>query len=254
MSSSTWTPDGLSSNVRSFSGRCWRIVEAQHQVSTMKLTDSLPEQETLEAIIEETKPAIPKECEGLDFLLMTPFRYSASNPRGSRFRRPNAPKGVFYASEHPNSAMAEIAFYRLLFFAESPQTPWPQNPGEYTAFASELRSSFVLDLTTDPFVGHASLYDLVDYSGSQALADVARQAGVEIIKYLSVRDPNRWPNLAVLLPTTFAKPEPIERQSWRLHLDANGARAVCESPELSIAFAKDAFDKDPRMSGFAWDR
>jgi hypothetical protein len=74
----------------------------------MKVTDTLEEQEILEKIIEQTKPPIPPGCEGLDFLLMTPFRYSAQNPNGSRFRRPNAPDGVFYAAEHSSTAIAEL--------------------------------------------------------------------------------------------------------------------------------------------------
>lgn len=220
----------------------------------MKLTDSLVEQEIIEKIIEETKPPVPPGCEGLDFLLMTPFRYSASNPWGSRFRRPNAPDGVFYASEHPDTAIAEMAFHRLLFFAESPQTPWPQNPGEYTAFATEFRSERVLDLNVEPFIREPSIFELATYSASQDLSDVARIANIEIIKYPSARDPNRRSNLAILKPETFAKPEPVDRQSWRLHLDANGARVVCESPRFSIAFDRDAFAKDPRMNGFIWDR
>jgi RES domain len=229
-------------------------VEAQHQVSTMKLTDSLVDQEILEKIIEETKPPIPQGCEGFDFLLMTPFRYSVSNPWGSRFRRPNAPLGVFYASEHPNTAIAEMAFHRLLFFAESPSTPWPQNPGEYTAFASEFESDRVLDLNQEPFIGETALFELASYSAGQEFADVARLAKIEIIRYPSVRDPNGWSNLAILSPQALAKPEPVDRQSWRLHLDTNGARSVCESPRFSIAFARDAFAQDPRMKGFVWDR
>src|SRR3954465_474783 len=99
MSSNTWTPGELSSKAAALSGRCWRIVEAQHQASTMKVTDTVEEQETVERVIEETKPPIPPGCGGLDFLLMTPFRYSALNPNGSRFRKPNSPDGVFYAAE-----------------------------------------------------------------------------------------------------------------------------------------------------------
>jgi RES domain len=254
MSSSIWTPAELSSSVTPLSGRCWRAVEAQHHVSTMKLTDSLEEQAILENIVEESKPPIPPGCEGLDFLMMTPFRYSIRNPWGSRFRRPHSPKGVFYASEHPNTAIAEMAFHRLLFFAESPQTPWPRNPGEYTAFATEFGSDRVLDLNVEPYVADASIFDLTTYTGGQALAEIARNAHIEVIKYPSVRDPNGWSNLALLEPGVFTKPEPVERQSWRLHLDENGARAVCESPRFSLSFPKTAFDNDPRMSGFNWHR
>jgi hypothetical protein len=220
----------------------------------MKITDSLDEQRIIEALIEESKPLIPAGCEHLDFLLMTPFRYSASNPTGTRFRRPNALRGVFYAAAESATAIAEIVFYRLLFFAESPKTPWPQNPGEYTAFAADFSSERTLDLSVAPFANHGPLYDLVNYSCGQALSDQARDLGAEILKYTSVRDSRCLPNFAILEPSAFVRPEVVDRQSWKLHLDSNGARAVCELPTDSIEFDRNAFSKDPRMIGFAWDR
>ena len=87
MSSPIWMPAALSSEFRSYEGRCWRLVEAQHRVSTLKLVDTLDEQSLLEDMIEATKPAIPPECRELDYLLATPFRYGAPYPLGSRFRR-----------------------------------------------------------------------------------------------------------------------------------------------------------------------
>src|SRR5262245_12941212 len=147
MSSNTWTASELLSRATPLSGSFWRVVEAQHHVSTMKLTDSLEDQAILESLIEETKPPIPPDCDRLDFLLMTPFRYSKQNPWGSRFRRPNADAGVFYAAEHSETAIAETVFHRLRFFADSPETPWPQNAAEYTAFSVEVRSERAIDLT-----------------------------------------------------------------------------------------------------------
>src|SRR6516164_5625224 len=110
MSSNTWTQGALRSSLTKLTGKCWRVVEAQHLVSTMKITDTVAEQEILENLLEETKPPIPRECAHLDYLLLTPFRYSARNPVGSRFRRPNAEHGIFYAAEHPSTAIAEAAF------------------------------------------------------------------------------------------------------------------------------------------------
>jgi hypothetical protein len=254
MSSSTWTRDELSSSAISLSGRCWRIVEAQHQVSTMKLTDSLAEQALLEGLIDDTKPPIPRGCEQLNFLLMTPFRYSASNPFGSRFRRPYQPLGVFYGSVVAETAIAEMAFHRLMFFAESPQTPWPRNAGEYTAFAAEFRSDRALDLALAPLTDAANILAPDDYSAGQALADAAREADIEIIRYPSVRDSARGLNLALLVPSVFSDPDVVDRQSWRLYLDDNGVRAICEAPRLSLAFGRDAFGNDPRMKGFVWER
>ena len=37
-------------------GACWRLVEAQHWVSTLPLVDTLEEQARLEQILEDTKP------------------------------------------------------------------------------------------------------------------------------------------------------------------------------------------------------
>ncbi len=254
MSSSTWIRDALRSESARLSGRFWRIVEAQHQSATMKLTDSLEEQTLLEDIIEDTKPPVPADCDGLDFLLMTPFRYSATNPWGSRFRRPNAEAGVFYASAQPSTAIAEVVFHRLQFFGESPATPWPQNPAEYTAFAVELASERVLDLIARPPDDLAMIMHLQTYAAGQSLSEAARIAGAEIIKYPSVRDPQRGANVAVLSPRAFRSKAPVDRQSWRIHLDRNGARAFCEAPRASLGLGRHAFNADPRMHGFVWDR
>lgn len=254
MSSSISTPAAHGSEAGPLAGRCWRVVEAQHRISTMKLTDSLAEQEILEGVIERTKPPLPDDRARFDFLLMTPFRYSAANPFGSRFRKPFARAGVFYASEHADTAIAEMVFHRLMFFAESPATPWPINAGEYTAFAAEIAAARVRDVGALPSPQRDAILDPESYVAGQAFADAARQDDIEIIRYPSVRDPEHRANLAVLTPRAFAQPEPAARQSWRLHLDASGARAICEAPRHALAFARDAFDNDSRMRGFVWVR
>src|ERR1700746_1788437 len=173
MSSNTWTASALLSRAAPLSGSFWRVVEAQHIVSTMKLTDSLEEQAILENLIEETKPAIPPDCDGLHFLLMTPFRYSRQNPWGSRFRKPNAEAGVFYAAEHPETAIAETVFHRLRFFADSPQTPWPQNAAEYSAFSVEVHSERVIDLAAFLPDELTDILDPTNYATGQALSELA---------------------------------------------------------------------------------
>ena len=86
----------------------------------MKIVDTLAEQSLLETLLERTKPPVPAECRDLHYLLATPFRYGAPYPSGSRFRRAGFTPGVFYGSTTPATAVAEIAFHRLLFFADSP--------------------------------------------------------------------------------------------------------------------------------------
>ncbi|MCC6778387.1 MAG: RES family NAD+ phosphorylase [Hyphomicrobiales bacterium] len=255
MSSSTWTPAALSSDARKLAGICWRLVEAQHHVSTLKLVDSVDEQEVLEELIEATKPSLPPECRDLHYLLSTPFRYGSAYPAGSRFRRAGLTEGVFYASESPQTAVAEIAFYRLLFFAESPQTPWPANPAEYTAFSVKYATKKAIDLTIAKYhADKAKWTHVTEYDHCQALAETARSAKIEIIRYASVRDPNQGMNLASLTCRAFAKPRPVDQQTWRIHLSTSGVQAVCEAPKSGITFDRTAFGADPRIRTLRWDR
>jgi len=255
MSSPTWTPAALTSERRRLSGRCWRAVEAQHHVSTMKLVDTLSEQAILEAVIEASKPPVPPECRHLHYLLSTPFRYGAPYPHGSRFRRAGHSPGVFYASRTPGTAITEMAFHRLLFFAESPGTPWPANAGEYTVFAADISTRAALDLTTPPLDGYRRLWTHpTDYEPCQALAEQARTAGVDVLRYQSARDPARGLNLALLNGRPFRAAAPADRQTWRLDLGSAGVRAICAFPEAQLQFDRRAFASDPRIAALAWER
>jgi hypothetical protein len=255
MSSPISTPAELSSNCHAAAGRCWRVVEAQNQISTTKLTDTAAEQHALELLIEETKPPVPPECRHLNFLLSTPFRYGAPYPRGSRFRRPGRTLGVFYGSEDSHTAIAELCFHRLLFFSESPDTKWPGNAGEYTAFAVDYSAPRSIDLTRAPFDSRSAIWTHVTrYDECQALAELARSAGVEIIKYSSVRDPSHRLNIAILSCRVFPSAEPTSRQTWRILLGKNGARALCEMPQATMDFNRQAFQDDPRIAAMRWDR
>ena len=255
MSSSTWTPAALSSEARALSGTCWRLVEAQHRISTLKLVDTVEEQGVLEDLIQDTKPALPAECARLHYLLSTPFRYGAAYPVGSRFRRAGLTEGVFYAAEEPHTAVAEIVFYRLLFYAESPGTPWPQNAAEYTAFSAAYATKKGIDLTAGKLQRDKALWlHLTDYEPCQRLADSSRAANVDVIRYLSVRDPRHGFNLALLTGRVFTRPKPVSEQTWHIRLSEAGAQALCESPRSGITFGRDAFAADPRIARLRWKR
>jgi hypothetical protein len=254
MSSITWTPDALWPERRRLSGSCWRAVEAQHRVSTMKLVDTLDEQAVLEDLIEGTKPLVPADCRQLHYLLFTPFRYEAPYPAGSRFRRAGFTPGVFYASATVHTAVAEMAFHRLLFYADSPGTPWPRDAGEYTVFSTSYASRAALDLTAPPLDrDRAAWTHHHDYSACQALADTARAAGLEMLRYESVRDPGAA-NVALLACRVFSSRSPKARQTWRLYLSASGARALCDAPRQQVGFDRPAFAADPRIAALDWHR
>ncbi len=252
MSSPIWTPAALLSEQQPWHGTGWRMVEAQHLVSTLNLTDTLDEQARLELLLEETKPRIPAACQHLDYLLATPFRYGSVYPKGSRFRRAGRTEGVFYAAEAPQTAVAEMAFYRLLFYAESPQTAPPDVATEYTAIAAALATDASLDLTAPPLAaGHGAWTHPTDYEPCQALAEAARAAGTAIMRYRSVRDPGGGHNLAVLACAAFARPAPIERQTWRIRLHRRGVQAICEAPRQRFELPIAGFARDPRLAALA---
>lgn len=257
MSSAIWTPGALSSEKRRLSGPAWRVVEAQHRISTLKLVDTLAEQARLEGVLERTKPPVPAECRPLDYLLSTPCRYGAPCPRGSRFRRAGLSPGVFYASALPSTAIVETAFHRLLFFADAPDAPWPDNAGEFTAFSVRYRTGAGLDLATAPFARERGAWTHpTDYAHCHALADAARAAGIDVLRYPSARDLRAAgaTNIAVMRCRAFASHAPLERQTWRIDLGGTGVRAISLFPEQQLELGRDAFAGDPRITGMRWER
>lgn len=217
-------------------------------ISTMKLVDTLEEQNILEKLLDETKPPIPENCAHLHYLLFTPFRYAKQNSHASRFRPGGSAEGVFYAAASPETAISEMTFYRLLFFAESPGTPLPTNVEEFTAFAIQIRTSQGVDLTRPPLNAHSAEWTHAeDYTQCHRLVAVARQDDFEAISYSSVRDPQHRLNYAVLSPSAFSQSKPIAYQTWRIHFREDGVLAKCEMPEMGISFAVADFASDSRI-------
>jgi hypothetical protein len=254
MSSSTWTRDALASEARAYANSVWRVVEAQHRIPTRRLTDTLEEQADLERLIERTKPNIPEACAHFHYLLFTPFRY-APYPQGSRFRRAGQRDGCFYASEQVDTAIAELAFYRLLFAIESPDAPLPPRPLEHTAFAVHCTTPRSLDLMAPPLDRDAVTWtDRIDYTPCQALADAARAAGIALIRYRSVRDAMGRANVAVLAPTALAETRPSAEETWSIFPRADRVQIWREFPASPrYEFAYRDFADDPRVARYLAD-
>jgi RES domain-containing protein len=89
---------------------------------------------------------------------------------------------------------------------------------------------------------------------TQELAEAARAAAIEVLRYESVRDPHAGANLALLTCLAFAEPRPIERQTWRIRLSESGVHAICEFPDIRIGFDRNSFAADPRIAAIIWDR
>jgi hypothetical protein len=220
----TWTPRALGSEARAYSRSLWRVVEAQHTASTMRLADSLEDQAVLEQVLEQSKPALPAAVRRLHYLLATPFRYRPH--QGSRFRAALDP-GVWYGAEAPRTALAEKSYWRLRFLEDSPDTP-DLKAVPHTAFRAAVRVSASLDLTAPPLLRERSAWtDRDRYAPCQELAAAARQAGIGLIRYESVRDPEHGACAAVLDPVAFGRGRPRQLETW--FIAASRARVRCAS-------------------------
>ncbi|MEM6650892.1 MAG: RES family NAD+ phosphorylase, partial [Pseudomonadota bacterium] len=244
-----WTPDALRSKAHPFAQNIWRMVELQSQALTMRLTDSYAEQELLEDILEETKPSFPSECDGLHYLLKTPFRYEPYRV-GSRFRRAGQREGVFYGALKEETAVAEASFYTLLFFLEAPNAQLPQKNIDYTAFQVSCETTMAIDLSHPPFDEKKPQWtDPTDYTHCQDFADIARQAKIELIIYEAVRTPTVESNIALLSPLAFKRKQPltVSSRTWSLHVTREEVRAFRHFPRHHLTFAKEIWKNDHRL-------
>lgn len=214
MSPITWTPTALASEARAWRGKAWRVVEAQHEASTMKLVDDVAEQRLLEQMLDAAKPPLPAAARGLHYLLATPFRYPPL-PHGSRFRAGGEP-GVFYGADKLHTACAEIGYWRTRFLADASGLARLE-PVAQTAFQAQVAAT-AIDLRRPPFSVDAARWSAPDdYSHTQLLARLAREAGLGAISYRSVRDPAGGACTALLTPAGFGSPRPVGApQTWWL--------------------------------------
>jgi len=211
MSFSIWTECAGESRLRRLDLEVHRMVEAQHQISTRKLVDSLEEHELLEELLEASKPP-NRTGARLHILLSTPFRYPPL-PHGSRFANRHE-WSIWYGSEDTTALFAELAYYRFVFLEGTSAdlglvTTW------HTAFTVRVRTAHGIDLVRKPFADHASEISSPDrYDAAQALGDAMRNAGVEAFRYRSARDPEAGVNVGVFSPAAFGSAQPRGFQTW----------------------------------------
>ena len=203
----TWTPPALASEAHAYARLLWRVVETQHTASTMRLVDSLEEQASLEEVLEASKPPLPGAHGGCTTCSRP--RFATGRARGSRFRAALEP-GSGTARKLLRTALAEKSYWRLRFLLDSPGTP-DLKPVPHTAFRALVRTRAALDLTAAPLVRERAAWMRPDsYARTQVLAASAREAGIELIRYESVRDPEHAACAAVLDPKVFGRGKPRE--------------------------------------------
>lgn len=205
------------------------MVETQHRISTSRLTESLADEERLEALIEQVKPALPEAAHKLHYLLATPFRYGHKSP--SRFRKAGERPGVFYASESARTCLAEMAYWRLKFFAASPDAKLPATTTEYLMFRIGVAAGRALDLTKLPFAkGRAKWADKQSWDATQRFGARAREIDTQLIRYESARDDQGGVNVALLDPGCFTAPVPTSEGTWHFRFRSGKLNAIAASP------------------------
>jgi hypothetical protein len=243
MSPSIWTQCAGDSSVGSLDATPWRAVEAQHQVSTRKLVDSLDEQALLEALIDTAKP--PDLVGGrLHYLLSTPFRYPPLR-HGSRFGT-RRERGIWYGSEDQRTLFAEVAYYRLVFLDGTRAdidalTTW------HTAFTVPVRTRRGVDLTKAPFDAHGPAIAARDtYALTQQLGRDMRTASVEAFRYPSARDAEGGVNIGVLAAAAFAVTKPRTAETWHCTASRDRVEFVRRdlAGTLAFSFVRDQFQLD----------
>ena len=235
-----WTPTALASELRRLSRTVWRVVEAQHRISTNRLATSPANQKRLEDLADAAKPDLPKAAQGLNYLLASPFRYG--HTVASRFRRANERPGIFYASETETTAIAETAYWRLKFFSRSLGFLPGNRTSEHLSFSIPLSLVRLLDLTRAPFDAKSAEWgDPDDCKACQTMAAAAREANAQAIRSHSARDPVGI-NLALFDPAGFAKSEPAHGRNWHLRLEGDRLTAMAAFPHGEVfAFTPEQF-------------
>ncbi|MBI3348077.1 MAG: RES family NAD+ phosphorylase [Burkholderiales bacterium] len=213
----------------------WRGVESQSQIATWRLVDSSAEHEALEDMLESSKPPLPEGCEGLHYLLFTPFRYTS--PYASQFRRPNE-AGIWYGAASVETVCAELAYWRHRFVLDS--VGLAKDDSELLTLHTLLQTRIngrSMNLTDPPWVASRAQWTHgADYSGTQAVAAQARVHGVEWIRYESVRCPGTH-CAAVLSPRALRTEPPHNMQDWVCR--ATRARVIVTHMESGSAYSWD---------------
>jgi len=222
-------------------------VESQHLFATRKLVDSDEEQAVLEELVEDVKPPADAPA-SLHYLLFTPFRYPPLR-HGSRFGT-RAERGIWYGSRSRATALAEKAYY-LLLFLEGTEADLAPLEVDISLFQAGYETARGVDLAREPFLRYRDvLSSPASYGESQALGREARADGAEAIAYVSARDPEGGVNLALLVPAALASRRPTVPETWRCVVGRDGVVEATKEDVFrssSFSFKRSVFEVNGRL-------
>jgi RES domain len=241
-----WAAVGGEAQPRALAGEILRLVESQEQVATNRLVSTLAEQELLEAMLEASKPPLPKGAARLDYLLATPFRYPPL-PHGSRFGGRHEPS-LFYAARGVTTVLSESAYYRLVFWEGMRRPPPAPLRTQHTLFGAKLRARRGYALHQPPFDAYRTvLASRDDYGPTQALGLHLRDAGADAIEYVSARDAAGGLNVALYAPTAFGQVRPTFKEEWLCETRADEVSFYARRDAGLRVFPRSQFTIDGRL-------
>lgn len=216
---SIWTESEGIKSVKSLNLEPWRMVESQHISSSRDLVDSRGEHDLLEELLENSKPSI---ANNKHYLIYTPFRYPPLK-YGSRFGN-TYEQSLWYGSINLLTALAEVAFYRLKFFADtSADLEYIEIP--MTVFKAYIQTENAIDLTIPHFKKYQDkISNKTSYADSQKLGSEMRDANIEAFIFTSARDKTFGKNVAVFTPDVFKMKDNqyiTGMQNWRCIANQN---------------------------------
>lgn len=243
MSVDIWAACGEQAHPVLLDGAVHRLVESQEQVATNALVNTLAEQSLLEHMLEDSKPPLPDAANGLHYLLLTPFRYPPLR-HGSRFGSRNEPS-LFYAARRVETALAEGAYYRFVFWSGMDEPPDAPLNTRHTVFEVEIRTEQGLRLQDPPFDVHAEpLQSPTSYAATQWLGRELREHRFEAVEYRSARDAEGGLNVALFTPEALAAPRPSRQVEWLCETRAGLVRFYSHEMRAVLQFPLQQFQVD----------
>lgn len=207
-----WTACEGSQYIKPITVQPWRVVEAQHILSSRDLVDTTDEHDILEALLEESKPSVNK---AKHYLIFTPFRYPPLK-YGSRFGRVFEPS-LWYGSMELETAFAEVAYYQLQF-QNSTDADLDYIDISLTAFNATISTEQGVDLTAAPFSQYAEhISSKNTYEYSQQLGTSMRESDVSAFIFFSARSQHSSKNVAAFTPDVFCSKKNQyvhDQQTW----------------------------------------
>ena len=217
---SIWTRCKGKSNCSNLTGIVCRATYPSASASTRALVDTDEEQDRLDGMIDRAaaeRRALPPgpQYATLHPLLYEPFRFPPLRT-GTRFGT-SQEQNLWYGAEEPRTALAELAYYRLVFLWGSDGIREFETPDKtiFMVFQAYVNSSAAIDLSAPAFRAHIKkICSPLTYKHSQPLGTAMRADDIHVVRYPSARDPAKGMKVGLFTPEAFGAPLPLEQEMW----------------------------------------